>query len=183
MKNGLKQKVIQFLGDRVSVVGFAPIERFGDAPEKHHPARVCKDGATVIVFGIPVPRGVLSSPEYSLYGLHRSYHTAYRRLDEIGLALCNFIESQGSHAAVPVPSYAPMVFHGPEPWGIISLKHAAVRAGLGSFGRSGQMYHTDYGSLLRLAAVVTSAKMSGGDPIMDTDPCPKGCKACQQKCP
>ena len=202
MKNSLKQKVIQFLGApvsaargsaapvsaargsaaQVSVVGFAPIERFSDAPEKHHPAQVCKDAATVIVFGIPTPRGVLSSPEYNLYGLHRSYHTAYRRLDEIGLTLCNFIESQGSHAAVPVPSYAPMVFHGPEPWGIISLKHAAVRAGLGAFGRSGQMYHPDHGSLLRLAAVVTSARIPG-DPVMEIDPCPKGCKACQKICP
>jgi epoxyqueuosine reductase len=182
MKGDLRQEVIKFLDDRVAAVGFARVERFGDAPEKHHPARVCKDAATVIVFGIPIPRGVVSSPDYNLYGLHRSYHTVYKRLDEIGLALCNFIESRGPHAAIAVPSYAPVVFHGLEPWGVISLKHAGVCAGLGAFGRSGQMYHPDYGSLLRLAAVVTSAEMPG-DPLRDTDPCPEGCNVCQRSCP
>lgn len=182
MNEKLKGDVKGFLEERVSAVGFAPVDRFGQAPEKHHPARICKNAETVIVFGIPIPRGILSSPDYDLYGIHRSYHTVYRQLDEIGLGLCNFIESNGPHAAMLIPSYAPMVFHGAEPWGVLSLKHAAVNAGLGAFGRSGQMYHPEYGSLLRLGAVVTSAQMPG-DPVIDEDPCPKGCNACQKKCP
>ncbi|MFW5958299.1 MAG: hypothetical protein ACOCQ0_04000, partial [Desulfosalsimonas sp.] len=157
MDKDLKKSIKDFMKERVSVAGFAPVERFAEAPENNHPARICKDAKTVIVFGIPIPRGILFSPDYDLYGIHRSYHTVYRQLDETGLALCNFIESKGSHTAVPVPSYAPMVFHGAEPWGLLSLKHAAVNAGLGAFGRSGQMYHPEYGSLLRLGAVVTSA--------------------------
>lgn len=182
MNDSLKQQITGFLADRVSALGFAPVDRFDEAPEKHHPARLCRDAATVIVFGIPIPRGVLTSPDYDLYGIHRSYHTVYRHLDEIGLALCNFIESKGAHAAIAVPSYAPLVFHGAEPWGMLSLKHAAVNAGLGAFGRSGQMYHPEYGSLLRLAGVVTSAQMPR-DPIISEGPCPKGCNACQKKCP
>lgn len=182
MNDRLKQEILHFLGDRVSAAGFAPVQRFDDAPEKHHPSLVCKDAATVIVFGIPISRGILSSPAYDLYGIHRSYHTAYRRLDEIGLELGNFIESKGAYTAVMVPSYAPMVFHGAEPWGVLSLKHAAVKAGLGAFGKSGQVYHPEYGSLLRLAAVVTSAQMPG-DPVIEADPCPRGCTACQKKCP
>jgi len=182
MNDSLKQDVTEFLGRQVQTVGFAPVQRFDSAPEKHHPSRICKDARTVIVFGIPISRGILSSPDYNLYGIHRSYHTVYRQLDEIGLALSNFIESRGPYAAFSVPSYAPMVFHGAEPWGLLSLKHAAVNAGLGAFGRSGQMYHPEYGSLLRLAAVVTSAEMPA-DPVIDKDPCPEGCTACQKKCP
>lgn len=60
MNDSLKKDVTEFLSDRVSAVGFAPVDRFGQAPEKHHPSRICKDAATVIVFGIPIPRGVLS---------------------------------------------------------------------------------------------------------------------------
>ncbi|MFP4000095.1 MAG: hypothetical protein ACLFUN_09655, partial [Desulfobacterales bacterium] len=108
----LRDDITRLLADRAPASGFAPVERFADAPDKHHPARICKDAKTVIVFGIPIPRGILFSPDYDLYGIHRSYHTVYRQLDETGLALCNFIESKGSHTAVPVPSYAPMVFHG-----------------------------------------------------------------------
>ncbi|MDA8141884.1 MAG: hypothetical protein M0036_24825 [Desulfobacteraceae bacterium] len=182
MRNELKTIIARHLEAHVSAVGFAPVERFAEAPEAHHPATVCKDAQTVIVFGIEVPRGVLSSPAYNLYALHRAYHTVYRRLDEISLELCNLIESQGRHSAVMIPSYAPMVFHGAEPWGLISLKHAAVQAGLGAFGRSGQMYHPTFGSRLRLAAVVTDAALPG-DALIDADPCPKKCRACLQSCP
>ncbi len=182
MQNDLKATITHYLEDRVSAVGFAPVARFGDAPEAHHPAAVCKNAQTVIVLGIEVPRGVLTSPGYNLHTLHRAYHTVYRQLDEISLGLCNFIESQGRHHAVMIPSYAPMAFHGAEPWGLISLKHAAVRAGLGAFGRSGQMYHPTFGSRLRLAAVVTEAAIPG-DPLIESDPCPPKCRACQQSCP
>lgn len=182
MQNALKETIIRYLGNRVAATGFAPVERFEGAPDQHHPANICKDARTVIVFGIQIPQGVLKSPDYHLYGMHRSYHTAYRRLDEIALDLCNFIETQGKYAAIMIPSYAPMVFHAVEPWGLLSLKHAAVLAGLGAFGRSGQMYHPAYGSRLRLAAVVTNADFPG-DPVIDALPCPENCHACQKICP
>ncbi|MBP7763576.1 MAG: epoxyqueuosine reductase [Syntrophaceae bacterium] len=182
MQSDLKEAIIGHLGNTVSAVGFAPVERFAEAPEKHHPAKICKNAQTVIVLGLQIPAGILKSPDYNLYGLHRSYHTAYRRLDEIALYLCNFIEAQGKYAAVTIPSYAPMVFHDFEPWGLLSLKHAAVRAGLGAFGRSGQVYHPVYGSRLRLAAVVTDAALPG-DPVNDALPCPEKCRACLKICP
>ena len=149
MSEELKKSIVDHLSSRFTAVGFAPVDRFDDAPEKHHPVNACKDAQTVIVFGKTVPRGILRSPGYNLYALHRSYHTVYKHLDELSLELCNFIETQGDFLAVPIPSYAPMVFHGMEPWGILSLKHAAVCAGLGAFGRSEQVYHPKYGSLLR----------------------------------
>ncbi len=182
MNEELKKSIVEQLGARINDVGFAPVNRFEDAPQKHHPARVCKDAKTVIVFGKTVPRGILRSPDYNLYALHRSYHTVYKHLDEVSLELCNFIEAQGGYLAVPIPSYAPMVFHGMQPWGVLSLKHAAAYAGLGAFGRSGQMYHPQYGSLLRLGAVVTNAELPG-DPMVEEDPCPPKCNACHKVCP
>lgn len=183
MDAALKKALIHRLETNVTLVGFAPVDRFDDAPEKHHPADLCKEARTVVVFAVTVPNGVFSSPAYGFHAMHRSYHTIYRRLDELSVDVCNFIESQGtSYRAVPVPSYAPMVFEGMEPWGIVSLKHAAVRAGLGAFGRSGQVFHPSYGSRLRFGAVVTSAELPG-DPMMDADPCPPECSACMKACP
>ncbi len=178
----LKKSIVHYLGDRVAAVGFAPVDRFADAPDNHHPSRVCKDAETIIVFGLPVPRGMLRSPDYNLYFLHRTYHTVYMHMDELGLGLCNFIEAQGNHLAVPIPTFAPLVYQGIEPWGIISLKHAAVLAGLGAFGHSGLMYHPRHGSLLRLCAVVTNAKLPG-DVMINNDPCPPECEACHKACP
>ncbi|MDP2853970.1 MAG: reductive dehalogenase domain-containing protein [Smithellaceae bacterium] len=182
MSETFKQSIIAFLKPQVTDLGFASVDRFADAPEAHHPKRVCRNAETVIVFGITVPRGMLKSPDYNLYALHRTYHSAYMRIDEISLALCNYIESLGKHLAVPIPSYAPMVFHQFEPWGIMSLKHAAVNAGLGRFGRSGLTYHPQYGSLLRLGAVVTDAVIEA-DPLLPPDPCPPNCTACSKACP
>jgi epoxyqueuosine reductase len=182
MKENLKKSISEFLKPQVTAFGFSSVDRFSGAPEAHHPARICRDAATVIVFGITVPQGMLRSPDYNLYALHRTYHSAYMRIDEIALALCNYVESRGDYLAVPIPSYAPMIFHQFEPWGILSLKHAAVNAGMCCFGRSGQAYHPQFGSLLRLGAVVTDAAVEA-DPLLPPDPCPSHCTACARACP
>lgn len=182
MTEGLKNTISAYLADRVTDFGFAPVDRFEKAPGNHHPTSICKEAETVVVFAITVPRGMLHSPDFHLHAMHRSYHTVYQRLDDIALYLCNVIEAEGDALAVPVPSYAPMVFHGVEPWGILSLKHAAVNAGLGGFGRNGLVHHQKYGTLLRFGAVVTDAELPG-DAIHDGFPCPEKCNACRQSCP
>lgn len=178
----LKQAIVRWAKGKLDAVGFAPVNRFRDAPEAHHPCRICKDARTVIVFGNTVPRGMLRSPDYSLYMLHRTYHSVYEQLNELGLRLSNWIEAQGDWLAVPIPSFAPLVYRGFEPWGLLSLKHAAVKAGLGSFGKNGLVHSPTYGTLLRLGAVVTSAPLPG-DPLLEGDPCPGNCEACFHACP
>lgn len=178
----LKEQIIQYLAQEVDAIGFAPVDRFDKAPDDHHPSRVCKDARTVIVFGKRVPRGMIHSPDYSLFIMHRSYHSMYSYLDDVSLKLSNWIEGQGRYMAVPIPSYAPMVFHEREPWGILSLKHAAVNAGLGGFGRNGLMHNPKFGTLLRLGAVVTNVELPG-DPMIQESPCPDKCYACIKACP
>lgn len=175
--------VRDFLGTRVTRVGFAPVDRFEGAPEEHHPAYVLDGAATVIVLAVAVPKGILHSKGRSLYSLHRAYHTVYPLLDEIGLSLANHIEEQTGHLATTVPSYAPLTYReGIEPWGVLSLKHAAVRAGLGAFGKNGLVHNPDFGTMLRLGAVVTTAPFEGSEMLGD-DPCPPGCKLCHKACP
>lgn len=175
-------KVNDFLASRVTAFGFAPVERFAKAPERHHPANICKDAKAVVVFAIASPRGMLRSPEYGLHAMHRSYHTIYSRLDDIAVDLCNFIEQETGGFAVPVPAYAPMVFEEMEPWGILSLKHAAVNAGLGAIGRNGLLHNQKYGTMLRLGAVVTDTALPGSA-LQDHFPCKEKCNACHQACP
>ena len=63
----LKQAILRYTEGKVDAIGCAPVERFKDAPEEHHPARICrgKDAKRVIVFGNAVPRGMPHSPDYS----------------------------------------------------------------------------------------------------------------------
>ena len=181
MSDTLKNSIVDWLKGRVDAFGFAPVDRFDQAPEAHHPSRVCRDARTVIAFGRTMPRGVLGSPDYDLHLLHRSYHTLYPYLDGVGLDLANLIERFGCRA-VQIPSFAPLVYRGMEPWGIISLKHAAAAAGIGVFGRNQLVFHPRYGSLLRFGAVITDAKLDG-DPLIEEDPCTSGCTACRDACP
>ncbi len=110
----LKAITKEFLKPMVMVVGFSEIDRFSKAPEAHSPEQVCKDPKTVVVFGISVAQGMLRSPKYSLYAMHCLYHTVYPMLNEVSLQLCNFLEAQRG-LAVPIPSYAPLVFDKMEP--------------------------------------------------------------------
>lgn len=177
----LKDTLSGWLSGRVDAHGYAPVERFGEAPEDHHPGAICKDASTVIVYAKAIPRAVLTSPSYDLHLLQRTYHTAYQLLDQIGLELANLIESEG-YSAVGLPAYAPMIFHGLEPWGLISLKHAAHLAGLGSFGRNEIIHNPKFGSMLRFAGVITNAPLPG-DAILEEEACPPKCNACIEACP
>lgn len=163
------------------VVGFSSKDRFDDGPDTHHPSALLKNAQTVIVYGRAIPKGILHSVEYGLYFLHRTYHSVYPFLDELGLALSKKIEEEGG-LAVPIPSYAPLVYNDLEPWGILSLKHAAVFSGLGSFGRNELVFNPKYGSLLRFGAVVTDMEFEPDDMNYE-DPCPPNCKACIKGCP
>lgn len=178
----IKQEIMKWIEDKVDAVAFAPVARFDGAPEHHHPERLLRGAKTVIVYGRLIPKGVMKSPDYGKYLLHRSYHSVYPYLDEVGYSLANYVERKTGALAVQAPSYLPMVFHGREPWGVLSLKHAAEKAGLGGFGRSGQLYHPRHGALLRWGAVITSLEIEG-DPLTDEMPCPKDCEACIQACP
>jgi len=182
MNDKTKKHIEEYLKNRVAGFGFAPVERFNDAPKAHHPDKICKNPETIIVFAIACPRGMLFSPDYHLYAMQRIYHTVYNKLDEIAVELCNVIESSNGNLAVPIPSYAPLVFHGMEPWGMLSLKHAAVNAGLGAFGKNGLVHNPHYGTLLRFGAVVTNVKLPGDD-IKEDSPCPEECNACHRACP
>ncbi|MBU2550144.1 MAG: epoxyqueuosine reductase [Proteobacteria bacterium] len=181
MAEKLKKNILYWLAGQVDATGFASMDRFEQAPEIHHPLQVLEGARSVVVFGRNVPKGILHSPRYAEHLLHRSYHSVYPYLDALALNLANLIERQG-FTAVPIGSFAPLVYQGLEPWGVISLKHAAEAAGLGRFGRSGQLYHPEFGSMLRLGAVITSAELPP-DPLTDEDPCPEGCTACWKACP
>jgi epoxyqueuosine reductase len=169
----MKKGILSLLDGKVDAIGFAPVDRFKDAPERHHPSSIYKDAKTVIVLGKALPRSILHSPDYSDYLLHRAYHTVYEYLNQQSLMLCTWIEAQGRYFSVQIPSVFPLVLSDNDAWGILSLKHPAIKAGLRAFGKNGPVHNSKYGTLLRFGAVVTSADLPA-DPAVDNDPCPDG---------
>jgi epoxyqueuosine reductase len=174
------RSIEEWLGDRVDAVGVAPVERFAGAPDERRPDRLLEGAKSVVVLARALPRGSFHSPE-GFYFTHGVYHTNFRELDLIGLDLARRLESAG-HLAVVVPAYAPVMVREGRVWGLLSLKHAAVLAGLGSFSRSGLVCNETFGTLLRFSAVITTAPLEGS-PLIEYNPCPPGCDGCREACP
>ncbi|MGF6376902.1 epoxyqueuosine reductase QueG [Clostridiales Family XIII bacterium PM5-7] len=66
--------------------------------------------------------------------------------------------------------------------GILSLKHAAVQAGLGIMGRSTIFINRDYGNMVYLGAILINEKLES-DPLVEDFACPSGCNICRDNCP
>ncbi len=182
MTDYLRDMVTDLLTGKLDAFGFAPVDRFEGAPPGHHPSEIMTGAKTVIVYGRVVPRGCFASPDYAYHFLHRSYHTVYPFLDQVGYDLSTLLEEEGYLAGV-IAGYAPIVFEEGKVQGILSLKHAAVAAGIGAFGRNELVFHPQHGSMLRFGAVITTAELAP-DPLLDWDPCAGSCTgACMKSCP
>lgn len=64
-----------------------------------------------------------------------------------------------------------------------SHRYAAMAAGIGRLGWSGNLVTKEYGALVELGSVITSADLIADSPIPDQEhPCDK-CRVCSQVCP
>lgn len=163
------------------VCGIAGIERFDNAPEGFHPADILEDVKSVIVFGKHFPKGTFLAKSTAPYTVTRN--SLISELDSLALTLSLIIEEKG-FMAVPVPSSEPYEFwdeqrrHGR---GIISLKHSARLAGLGSLGKNTLLINEKYGNRLWLCGVITNAVLEPD--ALTRNYCPENCRKCIDECP
>jgi epoxyqueuosine reductase QueG len=66
--------------------------------------------------------------------------------------------------------------------GDVSLRHAAVAAGLGNFGRHNLVIHPQMGSRVVFTAVITNLELPSDPPVTEKI-CIDGCDACVKNCP
>lgn len=187
----LKKYAKQELG--IDALGVADIGRFDNAPDFMHPRRIMPEVKSVIVFTRRILRGCYRGiergthwPSYQVFayaGLTKLIHQGNYRLGR-------FIEDHGFEA-VPAPPAATLRESGPRgpvppggkyPRNInISLRIAAVMAGLGEMGWSKVFLSRDFGPRQRLGCILTDAELEP-DPIRVGEIC-DGCKCCVRDCP
>jgi epoxyqueuosine reductase QueG len=183
-----------------SLIGFAPVERFDGAPPGHHPADLLPGARTVATFGIRLLDRVmewtelltgspLMPPPLRLKALHQGF---YRRsgydivndqLNAIALRLANHLEDLGFASVFFPATYGNL----PEELsfipGMLSQRHAAVRAGLGMFGLNNVVVTPRYGPRIRFNSVITRAVLPA-TPLLAERPCRgPACGACLRACP
>ncbi len=169
------------MGLGADVCGFAAVKDLSDAPEGFRPTDIFTKCKSVIAFGIALPRG-LAQVEQLIYG-HFNYKICYQ-IDSIAFHTAKHIEEHYGGYAVPLPSDGPYEYWDAEKMegrGLISLKHAAVAAGLGTLGKSTLLLNRKYGNMLILGAVLTDLDLSSDPPANSI--CIEDCSLCVSNCP
>jgi epoxyqueuosine reductase len=174
-KEELRNKIMKLGAD---LCGFGSVERMNSAPEGFKARDVLPESKTVISFAIAFPVGALKSTSPHPYTCIRN--SISDKLNGISWDVCLLLEKEG-YLAIPIP-VVEAVFD--EKTGryrsIISIKHAAQAAGIGSIGRNSLLITPEYGSLVWLGAVLTDADMES-DPLLE-DLC-TNCDLCVKACP
>ena len=163
--------------------GVAPVDRFEGAPPGHHPTDFLPDCKSVVVIASRTldrglehwqiqPNGSPFLPDENVRHVMQEYWwetqshgaasdmmsmIAYRvglKLQDAGYGSAHIRASMQDiygwrRAEGKIHPYS----------GLFSLKHAAVRAGLGEFGLNGQLITAEYGPRVRLTAVLTAAPL------------------------
>ncbi|WP_366921723.1 hypothetical protein MFMK1_002136 [Metallumcola ferriviriculae] len=164
----------------VDIVGIAEPSAIPDYFPERKLEVVLPNVKAVVVFGIRMLWGSISNSNYQVATSHTN--ATYEELHGITYRIGRYMETLGYDAASIAPHIP--VEMSKETKGLsgeISLRHAAVGAGLGVLGKSRLLITKELGPRVRLGAVVTNAPLKG-DKVLYYNPCGH-CKACINNCP
>ncbi len=179
MKGQIKELVLKLGAD---VCGVANIDRFIQAPSGFHPRDIFPECDSVIVFGIALPKGLAKVPSRLIYG-HFNYSSC-SEVDLIAFHTAREVERLFGGYAVPIPSDSPYEYWDADKMegrGLLSMKHAAVLAGLGTLGKNTLLLNETYGNLMTIGMVLTDLNMESDAPAESI--CQEGCNLCVRNCP
>jgi epoxyqueuosine reductase QueG len=161
-------------------VGFAAVADY-NSPRSPKINDIFPAAQTIIVMAIrEMSHCESSSPRLAMNG----------RLDVMEFArncnyqLARFIEKNFKARAMSIPLSYPMDMNPLTTGGVIgevSLRHAAVAAGLGAFGRNNLVVHPRLGARVLFCGVLTDLILPSDPPVAE-NPCTE-CNICIESCP
>lgn len=167
-----------FFSRGADLCGVASLDRFADAPKGFHPTDVLPTCKSVISFACRFPAGVLACANSIPYTLVRN--TITPKINTIAMECCMELEKRGI-LAVPIPTNDSIWDEGTGRFrSLVSQKHAAQAAGLGSIGRHSLLITPELGSMVWLGCVLTEAELPPDErkpQVCD------GCGLCVSACP
>ena len=178
MENKIKRILLDLGAD---ACGIAAVEKFEGAPEGFHPTDIYEDCKSVVVFARRMPKGLTHVSPRMVY--LNANNITLAEVDRIGVAACNAIEGLGA-IAVPVPCDSPYEFWDSERLegrGLLSMRHAALLAGLGSMGKNTMIINKELGNMMSIGVLLTNLVLKS-DPPAETL-CRKDCQICLNACP
>jgi len=171
----VKKKLYELGAD---LCGIANINRFESAPEGYNPLDVMPSCRSVISFACRFPAGTLVCKSPVPYTRVRNSLTS--KLDAMALDLCIYMEEEG-FLSVPIPANEEEFDENTGRYRcIISQKHAAEAAGLGTIGRHSLLITPEFGSMVWLGAVLTELEL---EPDKMKERICNDCNLCVEACP
>ncbi len=166
---------------KMDVVGVADTQGWQSPLADCNPNEILKDCKRIIVFGREI-----SHPAYTAqrHGIHLYAHVAqnyYASMDAAAIDAATMLTRAG-YPSVPLGTYQPLLMREGKYWGMVSFKHSAVKAGIGTMGRNTLLATEKFGNRLRLGGILTTAELSAGKPLEESL-CKENCRVCVEVCP
>lgn len=176
------EKIESFLyGQRMDVVGVADVADWPSPMVECRPREILKDCRRIIVFGKEIPRPVYIAQKHALTLYGNTAQNYYQTMDAVAIEVASMLTREG-FPSIPLGAYLPLLMRNGKYWGIVSLKHAATRAGLGTMGKNTLLANERFGNRLRLGGVLTAAPLLAGKPL-EKSLCVEECRKCLDACP
>ena len=170
------KEILHSLG--AELCGIASLNHFSDAPEGYHPLDVWPECRAVISFACRFPASALECTTPVVYTRVRNSITA--KMDAIAIDLCVEMEKRGVRC-VPIPTNESQWDGRTGRWrSIVSQKHAAQAAGLGTIGRHSLLITPELGSMVWLGCVLCGVELEA-DELQK--PLCSDCGKCVEACP
>ncbi len=189
--NKLKIRIKQIVvNEGAKLVGVGSRKRLKDSPPSAN-MDYCLPGAqSCIIWVYPNPLEALENyfSKKERMSIKKAQQIGYAGSWKTAVILSKFIENNTEYKAFPVipnAKYRPRAslpedIRGDIRYPDFSLRYAAVAAGLGHLGWSGNLVTKEYGGSLYLGGVLTTASLEP-DPIAEENNCDK-CKICTKVC-
>ncbi len=179
---GLKRYIARVFAVMLSLgadlCGIASMDRFADAPSGYHPLDILPTCKSVISFGCRFPVGTLLCKSDIPYTRARNSITP--KMDAIALDFCIEMEKY-QVICVPIPTNENQWDNNTGRWrSIVSQKHAAQAAGLGTIGRHSLLITPEFGSMVWLGMVLCEQEL---EPDEIKEPVCDHCNLCVDVCP
>ncbi|NIM95126.1 MAG: epoxyqueuosine reductase [Anaerolineales bacterium] len=176
-----KEQIRQFgyeLG--VDAVGFAAIDEY-QSEQAPDPRTLLPDVKSLVVLGYREPDGAVESrnPRISFASRMGVMELSIKN----NYLLTRYIEDEFQVKAASIPASYPLDMD-PEVMGLvgdISLRHAAVAAGLGVFGRHNLVIHPRFGTRIVFTAILSELTLNSDPPVQE-ELCTQ-CDLCVEACP
>ena len=169
--------------------GVTDVQCFED-PEYtgNSPLDIMEDARSALVLGVAVPRGSIESLPRGRAEYTNTLMAGTATIRVIAYRLARMIEKEGYKATIVPTEGSEFGYWYADRETLMagmSIKYAAYRAGLGNYGLNHLLITDEFGTRVRMTAILTDAPLKGPEgprrPLLNED-C-KDCMKCVEACP